>query len=182
MQPVDVNATRYDTRTMLFHWLTAALVVLQWIGAKTIDWFPRGTLRVDARSVHITVGVLLALVLVARIVWRATGGRRLPLADRGALNIVAKGTHWVLYLLLIAMVSVGIALAWVRGDSLFNLVSIPSFAPGNKALASQIFEIHDTIAWVILGLAGVHAGAALVHRYVWRDGVLARMLPGARVG
>lgn len=110
------------------------------------------------------------------------GGRRLPLADRGALNIVAKGTHWVLYLLLIAMVSVGIALAWVRGDSLFNLVSIPSFAPGNKALASQIFEIHDTIAWVILGLAGVHAGAALVHRYVWRDGVLARMLPGARVG
>lgn len=74
MQPVDVNATRYDTRTMLFHWLTAALVVLQWIGAKTIDWFPRGTLRVDARSVHITVGVLLALVLVARIVWRATGG------------------------------------------------------------------------------------------------------------
>ena len=178
MQPVDTRATRYDPRTMLFHWLTAGLVVLQWIGAKTIDWFPRGPLRVDARSVHITVGVLLAALLVARIVWRATEGRRLPLADRGALNLVAKGTHWALYLLLIAMVTAGITLAWARGDSLFNVVSIPSFAPGDKALAEQVFNLHDTIGWIILGLAGLHAAAALVHRYIWHDGVLARMLPG----
>ena len=163
---------------MLFHWLTAVLVATQWLGAQVIDWFPRGPLRVDARSVHITMGVLLAVLLVARIVWRLTGGRRLPLADRGALNVVAKGTHWVLYGLLVAMVTVGIALTWARGDSLFNIVTIPSFAPGNKALRDQLFGLHDTIGWIILGLAGVHAAAALVHRYLWRDGVLGRMLPG----
>jgi cytochrome b561 len=182
MQPVDTTATRYDGRTMLLHWLTAILVATQWLGAQTIDWFPRGPLRVDARSVHITMGVLLAVVLVARILWRLTEGRRLPLADKGALNVVAKGTHWVLYLLLIAMVTAGIALTWARGDSLFNVVSIPSFAPGDKPLTEQIFEIHSTIAWIILGLVGLHAGAALVHRYLWHDGVLARMLPGRQRG
>ena len=114
MQPVNRIARRYDTATIIFHWVTAVLVVVQWIGAQTIDLFPRGALRVDARSAHITLGVLLAILLAARLVWRATGGRRLPLADVGALNLIAKATHWGLYALLLAMVLVGLFLAWRR--------------------------------------------------------------------
>ena len=177
MQPVSANARSYDATTIFFHWATATLIVLQWVGAQTIDLFPRGPLRVDARSVHITFGVLLAALLVARLLWRLTGGRRLPLADAGALNLVAKGTHWGLYALLAAMVLAGLFLTWTRGDSLFNLVSIPAYDPGNRALAHQVQEVHGTIGWIILGLAGLHAAAALVHRYWWHDGVLGRMLP-----
>ncbi len=177
MQPVNVTADRYDGRTMFFHWATAVLVVTQFVGAWTIDYFPRGPLRVDARSLHITFGTILAILLVARIVWRATGGRRLAPADGGALHLVAKGTHWGLYLLLLSMVSVGLFLAWTRGDSLYNLFSIPAFDPANKALSDQVQELHGTIGWVILGLAGLHASAALVHRFFWHDATLARMLP-----
>ena len=175
MQPVTTSARRYDSATILLHWATAVLVVAQWVGAQTIDWFPRGPLRVDARSVHIVAGVLLAALVAARLLWRVTGGRRLPLADKGALNLVAKGTHWGLYALLIAMLGVGLFLAWTRGDSIFNLFSIPAFDPGNRALAHRVQEVHATIGWLILALAGLHAGAALVHRYLWRDGVLGRM-------
>lgn len=178
MQPVSQGALRYDPTTMFFHWATALLVVVQWLGAQVIDWFPRGPLRVDARSVHITVGVLLAALLVGRIIWRATEGRRLPLADRGALNVVAKGTHWVMYLLLIAMVTLGAFLVWARGDSIFNLFRIPVYDAANKDLAHTVGDLHNTVGYLILGLAGIHAAAALVHRFVWRDGVLARMLPG----
>ena len=178
MQPVSPTARRYDPTTILFHWLTAVLVASQWLGAQTIDWFPRGAPRIDARSVHITLGVALAVLLVARLAWRVTRGRRLPLADRGALNVVSKGTHWALYALLLAMVAAGVFLTWTRGDSLFNLIAIPAYDPGNKALAHQVQEIHGTIGWVILALAGLHAAAALIHRYLWHDGVLGRMLPG----
>ena len=177
MQPVTIDARRYDATTIFFHWATAVLVAAQWLGAQTIDWFPRGPLRVDARSVHITTGVLLAALLAARLLWRATGGRRLPLADRGAVNLVAKGTHWGLYALLAAMVLVGMFLAWARGDSIFNLFSIPAYDPADKALPDQVQEVHATIGWLILALAGLHAAAALVHRYLWHDAVLARMLP-----
>lgn len=177
MQPATPSARRYDSVTIFFHWVTALLVVTQWLGAQVIDWFPRGPLRVDARSVHITFGVLLALLLLGRVAWRLTKGRRLPLADKGALNIVAKGTHWGLYALLAAMVLAGMFLTWTRGDSIFNLFSIPSYASTNKDLPDQVQEVHATIGWLILGLAGLHAGAALVHRYLWHDGVLGRMLP-----
>ena len=170
-------AERYDALSIFFHWATAALVVVQFAGAWTIDFFPSGPLRVDARSFHITVGAVLAALLVARLAWRATRGRRLPLADKGILNVVAKGTHWGLYGLLLAMVFVGVFLAWVRGDNLWNVFTIPAFDPGNRVLRHDVQELHATIGWVIAGLVGLHAAAALFHGYVWRDGVLARMLP-----
>lgn len=179
MQPVNPRADRYDAVTIAFHWATAVLVVAQWIGAQVIDVFPAGSPRVDARSVHITGGLLLAVLLLMRLAWRTTRGRRLPLADTGALNLLAKGTHWGLYALLVMMVLVGMFLVWVRGDSLFNLFSIPAYDPGNRALSHQVQELHGTIGWMILALAGLHAAAALVHRYVWRDAVLGRMLPGS---
>jgi len=178
MQPVDTAAQRYDAGTMFFHWATALLIVTQWLGAQTIDWFPRGALRVDARSVHIVAGVLLTALLVARIVWRLTQGRRLPLADKGPVNILAKATHWGLYLLLLAMLVLGFGVVWAQGDSIFNLFSIPAYDPGNHDLGEQVQGIHGTVGWMILALAGLHATAALVHRYLWRDGVLGRMLPG----
>jgi cytochrome b561 len=177
MQPVSPDEKRYDGTTILLHWATAILVVEQWLGAQIIDWFPRGALQVDARSVHITLGVLLAILLLGRVLWRSSRGRRLPPADSGFIGLVSKVTHWALYGLLAAMVLVGVALTWARGDSLFNLFSIPAYDPGNHALANQIHDIHAALGWIILALAGIHAAAALFHRYACRDGVLGRMLP-----
>ena len=178
MQPVTPDARRYDARTMMFHWATLAVIIVQFASAWTIDDFPRGPLRVDARSFHITLGLVIALLVAGRMAWRATGGRRLPLADHNpALNVLAKGTHWVLYGLLVSMVLAGITLTWARGDSIFNWFSIPSFAPGNRAVIEQIFTVHETIGWAIIGLAGFHASAALLHYFVFKDGTLQRMLP-----
>jgi cytochrome b561 len=177
MRPVSPGARRYDTVTIIFHWLTAVLVLTQWFGAQTIDWFPRGAPRIDARSVHITCGVLLAVVILARIIWRLTGGRHLEPADRGIFAVVSKATHWALYALVVAMLLAGLMLTWARGDTIFNLFKLPPMDPANHGLADQLQDIHATIGWMILALAGLHAAAALFHRIVWKDGVLARMLP-----
>ncbi len=178
MQPVSPGARHYDVTTITFHWATAILVVTQWVGAQTIDWFPHGPLQVDARSLHITGGLLLTALLAARIVWRLTAGRRLPPADRGALHVLAKSTHWGLYLLLVCMVLVGLFLEWTRGDVIFNLFRIPAFDPGNKALPDRVQSVHAALGWLILAFAGLHASAALVHRYLWHDDILRRMVPG----
>src|SRR5215213_10369807 len=89
MQPVSPAATRYDTTTILFHWLTALLVATQWLGAQIIDWFPRGPLRVDAQAVHITCGVALGAILLLRIVWSRSYGRQLPPAGSRFVDTLA---------------------------------------------------------------------------------------------
>jgi cytochrome b561 len=180
MQPIDANATRYDRRTIAFHWLTAFLVAFQWGGAQMIDWFPRGLPRIEARSVHIVTGVALAVIIVVRLVWRLTRGRRLPPAGEGVVQHASHAVHWAMYLLLGAMSIVGVSLAWVRGDSLFGLLTIPAFDPGNRALVHSVQEIHETVGWIILTVAGLHAAAALVHHFVLKDGVLLRMSPHDR--
>jgi len=174
--PVGRASVAYDRRTILLHWLTAGLVVALWGIAQIIDVFPNGPLRVDARSVHITLGVALIVVLITRIAWRAGRGRRLEPAESGILGLAAILVHYLLYGLLIAELCLGLANVWVRGDSLFNLVTVPAFDPTDKALRSTIGELHGTIATVILIVAGLHAAAALFHHYVLRDGVLRRML------
>ena len=95
------------------------------------------------------------------------------------MQILAKAVHYTLYVLLIAMVAVGLFLVWVRGDSFFGLFTVPAFDPGNKALRHNVEELHGTIATIILILAGLHAAASLIHHYLWHDNVLRRMLPGS---
>lgn len=93
------------------------------------------------------------------------------------LQGLAKAVHFTLYALLIALVFVGTFLVYVRGDSFFGLLTIPAFDPGNKALRENLGELHETIATIILILAGLHAAAGLIHHYLWQDGVLQRMIP-----
>ncbi|SRR5579859_431268 len=175
MQTVESDAPRYDATTIYLHWATAILVALQWLGAQVIDLLPRGPLRIDARSLHIVGGLLLAGLIVGRIIWRLRWGRRLSPDGTRLLALAAKSVHYGLYLLLIGMVVAGVALTWVRGDSIFNVFAIPAYDPGNRALVKQVQGIHETIGNLILVFVGLHVAAALLHHYFWRDRVLARM-------
>ncbi|MGA0603136.1 cytochrome b [Caulobacter sp. KR2-114] len=175
------GGSTYDARTIALHWLTVLLVGGQWLGAHAIDWFARGGPRTDARSVHILFGVVLAIVIAVRLVWRRSGGQRLPPADGGALQVVANLVHIALYLLVLATVGLGLANAWVRGDSLFGVFSLPG--GGDKALRERIGDLHELSANLILLVAGLHSVAALWHQFIRHDGVLGRMVPAlARAG
>jgi cytochrome b561 len=173
----DVTGEAYDGRTIAFHWVTVALVAFQWIGAHYIDAFPRGPLRVDARSTHIVVGVALILVLAARLAWRNGGGRRLAPLGHPALATIGRLTHWALYALVAAVLAAGVANAWIRGDNLFNLLQIPKLAPGQAGLKGFVATLHEWLANSLLILAGLHAAAALAHEFVLKDTTLRRMRP-----
>jgi cytochrome b561 len=176
-QPAVTQGLRHDPTTIALHWITAVLVVLLWVIGQTIDFAPNGPLRVDYRSIHITLGVVLGVVVLARLAWRLMRRESLPPLDHGLLLFIGRVTHWLLYALLVVTVGAGIAYLWVRGDSIFNLVSVPAYDPGNRALMHQVGGWHATAANAILIVAGVHAAAALFHHYVLRDATLRRMLP-----
>jgi cytochrome b561 len=172
-----ILTARYDHRTIVLHWLTAGLVLTLWLLGQTIDWFPKGSPRSIARSTHIMLGLALALALLFRVWWRSTGGVRLPHAGSGALDKVATAVHKVLYILLFGTVVLGMANAWIRGDTLFIVLKIPAFDPGNTALRESVENWHSWAADLLLIVAGLHAVAALLHHFVLKDSILRRMLP-----
>ncbi len=180
MPDTDLAPPTYDRRTIALHWLTAGLVVTLWCLGQTIDWFPKGSPRVSARSVHILLGATLAIVIARRVAWRATDGRRLPPADGGWIGHVAKASHHLLYALVVATVALGFLNAFARGDSLFGIVALPQLGGGDKALRGSIGNLHGLFANALLITAAVHAAAAVGHLVVRRDDVMRRMLPSLR--
>jgi cytochrome b561 len=176
-QPAETQGLRHDPATIAFHWISAALVVVLWTIGQTVNVFPNGPLRIDYRSMHITLGVILGVVLLARLAWRLTRRDGLPPIDHGLLLIIAHVTHWLLYALLIIAVGLGIANVWVRGDAIFTLLRVPTYDPGNRALMHLVGDWHALAANAILIVAGVHAAAALFHHYILRNATLRRMLP-----
>lgn len=169
----------YDRTTIALHWVTAASVVVLWIIGQTADWIPHGPANTAVWSVHVVLGFGLAAILAWRIGWRFSGGRRLPAADAGMLQAFAKLTHYLLYALLLVVIVLGVVNAFVRGYNLFDLVSLPQV--GDRAWRRPITNWHGLAANILLGLALFHAAAALVHHYLWHDGVLKRMVPEAHV-
>jgi cytochrome b561 len=170
----------YDPRTVGLHWWVALGVVSQWILGRSIDAFPAGPLRVDARSAHILLGLAVLALAAWRIIWRLRFAPQLAPAGPPAIRRLARVMHTALYLLLVATLGLGLALEWVRGDSLFNLFKIPALDPHHREWRRQVGSVHELLANLLLATATAHALAGLIHAAVWRDGVLGRMIPALR--
>ena len=171
---------RYDRVTIAFHWLTALLVLALFGTAFAWTYLPREWHLRSLEGVHVSLGIALAAVLVGRLVWRLTAGRRLAAAGNAVTSLLSRLVHWALYLLLAVQVGLGFSLRWVQGEefSFFGLFSVPNlfFAP-DRAFAHRLEDLHNLAGWTLIYLAGAHAIAALVHRYILKDEVLRRMLP-----
>ncbi|AYF47457.1 cytochrome b [Pseudomonas fluorescens] len=177
--PVD----RYDRLTRTFHWLTAAVVIFMFASAHIWENLEKGTpLRKGLQSVHISLGIALAVLILARIAWRLSGGTRLKADSHPALNLLAKMAHGCLYLLLLAQIVLGFLFRWAQGEpfNFFGLFSVPAPFAIDHAWRGTLGGLHDTVAWAIIGLAGLHACAALWHHSIKRDNTLRRMLPAPR--
>ncbi|MFJ2682956.1 cytochrome b [Pseudomonas sp. NPDC087342] len=175
------SPTRYDRLTMSLHWLTAALVIFMFASAQIWEQLAKGTpLRKGLQSVHISCGILLAVIVIGRLLWRMSRGRRLPPANQGVMNIAAKTAHLALYLLLLSQIVLGFLFRWAQAEpfNFFGLFDVPTLMTFDKSMKSVFGGLHENVAWAIILLAGLHAVMALVHHYGMRDGTLRRMLPG----
>ena len=167
--------TRYDSTTIALHWATAASVLALWIIGQTADLAPHNIADGIIWPVHVVWGFVLVALVAWRIAWRSVGGVGLPPADSGLLHVIAKTTHYLLYILLGVVLLLGVVNAFVRGYNLFGWFSLPQL--GDKAWRRPITGWHELAANALLVVALLHAAAALAHHYVFKDGVLRRMLP-----
>lgn len=180
---LDLNRTQpqqYDRITIAHHWIVAFLVIGLWIAGQTIGFLPKGPFRESLWQTHVLVGFALTVVLLSRAGWRLTGGRRLPAVGSPAVRNLAAAVCVCVYVLLFVVVAIGLANAFNRGVDIYGLVKLPQI--GDKELKKSLTHYHGLAANILFGLAFFHAAAALMHHFVWKDTVLARMWPGRGAG
>jgi cytochrome b561 len=172
------QAQRYDRLSIVLHWLTALLVVFMFASPYLWKLFERRTPpRLELQMWHFSLGLVMAVLIAGRIVWRVQWGRRLPAVSGGGLGAIAKIVHIAFYVLIPVQVILGITLRWSQHQILpfFGFFEIPDPVGLSLEMRHILGTLHYVNAWTIIALAIVHSLAALCHHYVLRDGTMARM-------
>lgn len=156
----------YDRVAILLHWSVVMLILIQYATGWTWGNFERGS---DPRfylfRTHIYSGYVILGLAVVRIAWRLTHKAPPLPADMPRTTVIAaKATHGLLYLAILVMPILG-------------LLTITAFG---KSLGRWPGATHVALSYGVFGLALLHAGAALWHQFVRRDGLLLRMWPTRR--
>ncbi|MEJ0093673.1 MAG: cytochrome b [Methylocella sp.] len=177
---VSVPTEEYHHVSQWLHWLTALLVFailpIAWVMTSMADDNPWvRTLFMIHKSLGVTIFVLVAF----RIFWRALNPPPpLPWSLEPWESILAKVSHVLLYLILLAMPISGYILSSASDHpvNFFNLFKLP-LLPEDKPLAKVAQNVHLALQWAVYALVGLHILATSWHIFVRRDGVLNRMLP-----
>lgn len=170
----------YGFVSRMFHWLMALVIFAMFgLGLWMVDLDYYSPYYHSAPSLHKSVGILLLVALALRFGWRLSNVRPddddLAPFERTAARIV----HWGFYPLLLALMVSGYLISTADGRPIevFGLFSLPS--PGeNKGLEDTAGAVHTWLAYLVILLAAIHAGAAVKHHVIDRGRSLSRMWSG----
>lgn len=168
----------YDPVARAFHWLTAALILLQLTAGLLMPDIHNDMPRAGWITWHFSIGPVILLVMLLRLGWRLT--HAVAPSSLGLWECrLSRAMHVTLYGLVIVLCVLGWIAANAHGfdEYLFGL-KLPALAASHAHWGHEAGDIHNTLAWVLMALMVLHVVGALYHRFIKHDAVLARMLPG----
>jgi cytochrome b561 len=169
---------RYHPLQVTFHWLIVVLVFAAFIIGKIMSDLPNDSGKITSLAIHMTLGTITLIVLVARFIARLRLPRPAYASTGNAfLDWVGKAVHYALYALVLLMTVSGMSLSLQTG--LLPIV----FGGSGAALPADFYVfnarmLHGVIAPALLLLVVLHVGAALYHQFLLKDNLLARMWYG----
>jgi cytochrome b561 len=171
---------RWGVVQQALHWLVALAVLVQLtvgftLAALPSDSAPWGGLF----PIHTSLGLSILLLMLLRLFWRRSNPvPRLPETLPRWQQGVARGTHWLFYLLLIGLPIGGYLLVSAFGQPIpFFGLKLPSLLPESESLQGIIWTLHALGAVLVVALILLHVGGALRHEWLLKDNVLRRMTP-----
>jgi len=199
---VAAPAQRYAAVAIVLHWAIALSIALMiplgwWMSDTAEDGVVSDGLF-QAYQLHKSIGLTVLALSLAQLGWRLINPPPpLPAHMPAWERLAAHGAHWALYALMISLPLTGwlyVSAGWSEDGPLevttrwFGLFVVPHLfglpnAGGEvrEDVADAAMSAHSLLAWGAIGLAALHAAAALKHHFINRDNVLTQMVPGLRV-
>jgi cytochrome b561 len=170
------NTTRFTLLSRILHWVMAAMVLaMLFIGIGMVSSLANYHWLLSIhRPLGISILVLVAIRLINRLLNRPPP---LPTQMPSWQRTAGEGSHILLYFLLFALPLVGWGML-SAGDypiQLYGALHLPHILPHSVALYAVLRPTHTVLAFILFATFVVHFSAALVHAFIFRDGVFQSM-------
>jgi cytochrome b561 len=174
---------RYSNVAVTFHWVVVALVLTQVvIGFTFAELLPRGPQRAELFTWHKTLGALILLLTLARLIYRLNNPPppfppELPRWRR----IVAVWNHRLFYVMLILLPLTG--LVAVSGGAktwftpLVGGVPLPVVPGISEETGEMSGDVHVVLVLTTIALLLLHVGAAIYQQFFVHERTAGRMPP-----
>lgn len=170
----------YPLVSKLSHWISAITIIgLFALGFWMVDLTYYSSWYKTAPHWHKSIGILLLLATVVRLVYKLKQPKVLPVASHSKLvKKASKFTHIMLYLMMITLMISGYLISTADGRAIevFNWFSVASLGElfTNQEDISGL--VHKYLAYSLIALVVVHAVAAIKHHVIDKDDTLKRMI------
>lgn len=165
--------------SIFFHWLSAGLTLFLFgLGFYLTSYGYYSPDYLEIAHLHYALGIILFGVVSVRLLWRLTSKTPKTLVDSFPVKMGIALSKLVLYVSLFAILISGYLICTAEGQSInvFGLFQLPSFILLENDQLNIAGLTHKYVAWGLMALVIIHAGAALVHHFFKRDRTLVRML------
>ena len=170
--------TDYAVSQKVLHWLMALLIMLDLVVAQKFGDYMEQWDRLASRSDHASLGTILTLLFVIRIVIRLKHGAP-PLSSEMTQwqTTLARWAHGLFYFLIGLLILSGIATAINAADpiTLFGAWDI-TIGQVNEETFAALRPIHEFTTNALIALIVLHFIAALYHQFIIRDASTINML------
>lgn len=173
--------TTFSLPARVLHWTMAALILaMLFIGVGMVATVSEKHSWLLA--IHKPLGIAILLLAIVRLAVRLRHPPPPLPADLPALQkLAAHLSHWLLYVLMIAMPLIGWAMLSAGGYPVMlgSSLRLPAILPENTLVFAWLRTAHGVLAYLLFLTFLAHMGAALYHGLIRRDGVL-RSMVGSR--
>ncbi len=170
------SLTEYGFISKVFHWLSAAVLIIQIpLGFYLVD-MDFGDKRLTVESIHVTLGLGIFYLILFRLLYKTLNPTpRLQNSLFPGQKIIAKLNHIFLYVSILVITISGALKKLFNGEELdmffFNLEIQDNFE-----LAEIFYEIHIIGNYTLIALISLHIFAVIIHKILFKENLLKRIL------
>ena len=129
---------------------------------------------------HLTVGTLIGLAVLVRVSWRLHGapGCHRNRASLAAPRCASDPRYALRPAAIVPLLGLGCRIGARLARVSFSSTGSAWIGPRGSKSGFLAGDVHAFLAYTLLAIVTLHIAAALYHRLILHDRVLARMLPG----
>ena len=170
------NLTEYGSISKIFHWLSAAVLLIQIpLGFYLVD-LDFSEKRLTIESIHVILGLSIFYLTLLRLIYKlfnptpSLGNNIFP-----GQRLIAKMNHILLYLTIL-IITISGALKKLFNGEMLDLFLFDIEIKDNFELAELFYDIHILSNYTLIALISLHIFAVIIHKVIFKENLLKKIL------